>query len=482
MLLPLSIGSRSWVLAAVVGMMVIGSPRASAQQPAPTGQLPEEIRRAKIYQLPTKGGQPAASPAVYKSLSFEDINLERLLLGLAISIRPVDRPATIQRIYFQDVRVSGVPVHIETFEKEFKLSNKNSVDLPAPLMCSIVFADLDSLKPVQDMVDKDQIQITGQSFIEVKLNSLEKIAVRAKQMVIPATMNEQVPLNLFQGNPLLRMTAHTILATLSNPTSEAAVNMAKEHLAKLHQDQTLGAVAKPAVYLLYTEYTVLDPKSKASEKFSQSGTGFLVSGDGKLLTTKRVIAPWKFDPQVAVLLQRHHLEVDQASVKIYAWPAGAKVIGADGQPDFPSALSTQKQTLKVLQTPPDQMAPQQYQDPDSGETATLLLHAEGESDLALLQLRGTGFHPLAFLDAAPDFASNPLLVMCSFPFGTSQPQTDPRLLGVRVKMQGAILAIDHQVDPGESGAPLLSADGKVVALAASAKQCISGQIARKMIP
>ena len=273
--------------------------------------MPEAIRGAKIYQLPTKGGQPAPNPAVYKSLSFQDINFERLLLGLSVSIRPVDRAATVERMYFQDVAVNGIPVHIETFDQEFKLSNKETVDLPAPLKCSIIFADLDSMQPVRDMVDKDKIQITGQSFIEVKLNSLEKLALRAKQVVIPVTLNEQVPLNFFQGNPLLHMTADTILDTLANPASAAAINMAKEHLAKLHLDEALGGKAKSALYLLYTEYRVRDPKSKASEQFSQSGTGFLVSADGKLLTTKRVIAPWKFDPQVDFLIEHQHLELDQ---------------------------------------------------------------------------------------------------------------------------------------------------------------------------
>jgi Trypsin-like peptidase domain len=469
-------------LAVIVGVIVTCSAPAVAQKPQPPTQLPEEIRGAKIYQLPTRGGQPAPSPAVYKSLSFQDINFERLLLALSISIRPVDRPATIQRIYFQDVRINGIPLHIETFEKQFKLSNKQGVDLPAPLQCSIVFADLDSLQPVRDMVNSDKIQITGQSFVEVKLSSLEKLTLRAKQLVIPSSLNEQVPLNLFQGNPLLRMTADTILAKLADPSSAAAINMVKEHLTKLHQDKTLGTLAKPALYLLYTQYAVRDPKTKASEIFSQSGTGFLVSKDGKLLTTKRVIAPWKFDPSVAFLVEHLHLELDKDSVRTYAWPAGAQVIGADGQPDLQAALSTEKQTLMILQTPPDQMTHQDYQDPDSAQQATLSLNAEGESDVALLQLTGTDFHPLAFLDSVPDLTTNPQLVLCSYPFGTSQPQTVPRLLGVRLELHEGVTVMDHQVDSGESGAPLLNADGKVVAMAASAHQCIPIQAARKLVP
>jgi len=466
---------------AVLILYVLSAPGLTAQA-QPGSQVPEAIRGAKIYQLPAKGGQPAPNPGVYKSLSFRDINFDRLLLGLSVSIKPVDRAATVEHMYFQDVRINGIPVHIETFDQEFKLSSKETIDLPAPLKCSIVFADLDSMKPVRDMVDKDTIQITGQSFVEVKLNSLEKLALRAKQVVIPVDLHEQVPLNLFQGNPLLKMTADSILDTLATPTSTAAISMAKDHLAKMRLDEALGGKVKPALYLLCTEFTVRDPKSKASEQFSQSGTGFLVSADGKLLTTKRVIEPWKFDPQMDFLIEHQHLELVKESVKTYAWPAGAQVMGADGQPNFPSALSTEKQSVKILQMPPDEMVQQEYQDADSGEKATLHLHAEGLSDLALLQITGTGFQPLALPDPATTAAANPNLVLCSYPFGMSQPQIAPRLLTVQVGVQGNTLKMEHQTDPGESGAPLLDADGRVVALATSADLCVPIQAARKLIP
>ena len=453
-----------------------------AGQTQTAGQMPEGIRGAKIYRLPTKGGQPAPNPGLYRSLSFQEIKSDRLILNLFVSIRPVDRPATVERMYFQNAAVNGIPVHIETFDQEFKLSRDGSIDLPSSLNCTIVFADLDSLQPLRDMVEKDKIQITGQSFIEIKLNSLEKLALRAKRVVIPVSLNEDVPLNFFQGNPLLRTTAETILNTLSNPGSVAAISMAKEHLAKLRMDQSMGEKAKSALYLLYTEYRVRDPKSNVSEQFAQCGTGFLVSESGKLLTTKRVIAPWKFDPQIDFLLEQQHLELDQSSVKTYAWPAGVQVMSADGQPDFRSALSTDKQTLKILQITPDAMVPQEYQDPDSGEKATLHLHTEGMSDVALLQLSGTGFKPLAIADSGASLAADAKLVLCSYPIGLSQPPIGPRLLSVRAKPEGSVLTMDHKADPGESGAPLLNADGKVVGMATAANQCIPVEAARRFLP
>jgi hypothetical protein len=42
--------------------------------------------------------------------------------------------------------------------------------------------------------------------------------------------------------------------------------------------------------------------------------------------------------------------------------------------------------------------------------------------------------------------------------------------------------MEHKSDPGESGAPLLDADGKVVAIATSVNECIPIQVARKLIP
>ena len=482
MFLPQSIALRSCFHAALLFLIVTFGAPAFGQQPDPAAQLPEEIRGAKIYQLPTKGGQPAPNPGVYRSLTFNDINFERLVLNLFISIRPVDRSATVTRMYFQDVSVGGVPVHVETFQEEFKLSNKDTVDLPKPLKVTIIFAELDSFQPVRDLVDKDKIQVTGQSFIEVKLSSIEKVALRTKLLVIPSPLNEQISLNLFQGNPFLKLAADKIMDALADPSSGAAATMAKEHLDRLHQNQTVGSAVKPALYLLYTEYEIHDPKSKAAEKFSQAGAGFLVSADGKMLTTKRVIAPWKFDPQVAFLLQRQHLEMDKNSVKTYAWPAGTQVTGADGLPEFKSALSTEKQTLKILQTPPDQMADQNYLDPDSNSQSKISLHTEGEADLALLQITGTGFQPLSLQDAAAGVPDNSKLVLGSYPFGVSQSQTDPRLLTVTGNLRGSNITMDHQVDPGESGAPLLNADGKVVGLAASANQCISIQPARKLMP
>jgi S1-C subfamily serine protease len=127
------------------------------------------------------------------------------------------------------------------------------------------------------------------------------------------------------------------------------------------------------------------------------------------------------------------------------------------------------------------MIAQDYHDPDSDRKATLHVHAEGPADVAVLQLQGTGFRPLSFAAPSPAL-DDAKAVLCSYPFGISQAQVTPRLLSVVVSPQGNMVRMEHTLDPGESGAPLLNADGRVVAVATSADQDIPIQAAQKLIP
>src|SRR5713226_1183017 len=200
---------RPALKALVAAWMVLGglapSPACAQKSADSQAQLPPELHGAKVYKLPgdSKAGAAPEDLIVYRDISYRSVDLERLALNLSVSIKPVDRAATIRRIYFQDVRASGIPIHIEPFVEEFKLSKKEVVDLPAPLACSIIFSDLDSLRPVNDIVAKDTVHITGMSFIDVKLNALEKLALRSKQLVLPIPLDEEVPLHMFSDSPLL---------------------------------------------------------------------------------------------------------------------------------------------------------------------------------------------------------------------------------------------------------------------------------------
>jgi len=55
-------------------------------------------------------------------------------------------------------------------------------------------------------------------------------------------------------------------------------------------------------------------------------------------------------------------------------------------------------------------------------------------------------------------------------------------LSIQASVQDNTLKIEHKLDPGDAGAPMLSPDGKVVAIATSANLGIPIEVARKLIP
>lgn len=446
------------------------------QNPSERAKLPAELQGVKVYHLSDKAQRKAqGNLAIMRSLAYQQIDLERLVLNLSLGLKPADRAATVRKIYFQDVRVNGMPVHIETYDSEFRLSRKEAVDLPSPLQVTFVFSELDSLEPVRQLVNQEVLQVTGESFILVELTALESVVMRSKQVVVPVNLHEKVPLHMFSGEPKIQAAALKVLDTLSSPFSLAASALAKQHLAKITAERALAARAEGALFLIYCEYSLRNRQTHEVQRYGQSGTGFLVGADGSLLTAKRVVQPWKYDPEIAFLLGHSGFELEAKAYRAVAWPVGAPVLRADGRIDTRRALSSQAHTLEVLKTAPDVMEERPYQSGASGQT-TVSLHAEGPNDVALLKVVGNAAAG-AVLTTAADTAAPRSAVLLGFPFGINQPQsrfqqTTTNLDRDPNSAQLGLLRLRRALNPGEAGGPLVTPDAKVIAICGGPYACI----------
>ena len=109
---PVASGSAS----ACILACLLAPPFSTAQDDAKAPpQLPDELRGAKVYKLPEEGekGAPPENPVIYRKLAYKDLNLQRLVLNLWVSLKPFDKAVTIRRIYFQYVRANGIPLRVE---------------------------------------------------------------------------------------------------------------------------------------------------------------------------------------------------------------------------------------------------------------------------------------------------------------------------------------------------------------------------------
>jgi len=144
-----------------------------------------------------------------------------------------------------------------------------------------------------------------------------------------------------------------------------------------------------------------------------SGSGFLISADGRVLTSAHVVSAAQFDKKTDIQLT------------------------------FPQSASPQKTFTAQIELISDEL------------------------DLAILRASGSGFKPLVLSDAPQPRLMSEVLVL-GFPLGLNFKATPGYIQAVQdVPRLGSMLDLSASVDPGNSGGPVVGKDGKVVGIVTS---------------
>ena len=441
----------------------------------PQAEVPSELQGVKVFHLPEKSFEKSHGElAVARSVAYREVNLDHLALDLMVGMNPVDRPATVLKMYFQDLRANGLPVHIEPYDTEFQLSRTAVVPLPTPLRLSFVFAEIDSLDPLRRLVSQDVLHLTGQVFILVQLNKMESAVVGARQVVVPLDLDQTIPMHAFTDEPMIQSAVLRMLDFFSAPYSAGAAALARQHQEKVKTAQALRDAAAGRLFLVYCGYSLRNRKTHDVQRYIESGTAFLIDTGDTLLTAKRVVQPWKFSAQVASLMAHSGYALDPKAYRIAVWPAGAEVLNAKGELDLKRALSNNRHRLELWKLPADVME----QKPAGGANPAELvsLHAEGANDLALLKIIGQA-NPTTPLAAASEGETPASATLLGFPYGTHQERAALQQSSVKVEtpppgISTGLIRLARELNPGESGAPMVTADGKVIAICAGPGTCV----------
>jgi len=261
--------------------------------------------------------------------------------------------------------------------------------------------------------------------------------------------------------------------TTEHQNQQARMQAEIERLrSELSRVRSLNAVFKEiekeygkSILLIFTTYDLVLDKQRVTQ--GSMGSGFFVSSTGHIVTNKHVVNPWKFSGDSVMLMDRG-FTIDQASLLLAAWPAGAEIKTAQGGLNIDGAYSTAAGTLEQEKITPDTFETRMEM-LSMGMTYQGDFHTIDNGDLALLKaVTASPVRPIPLAGAGDRLAKLDPVMVLGFPTGinileSTTAETSPSLGEVR-KIETSIM-VTAPIVSGNSGGPLIDARGNVVGVA-----------------
>ncbi len=384
----------------------------------------------------------AVGEITVKSTKVTELTASGVRFAVDLSIVP-SRNVTVEKVRLGALSFNGIPVFADPISQTLVWTKGNEFDLPT-INLTIHFANLMSVDPIREMLEKELLHVQGQIVVGIKATWTERLALHTEHPQVSIPLRQDVHVAFAQSSMerkaelgLLNLLEMGLKSGLVAGSSAALDPQWKRDKVKL---------AANALVLARTSYR-LKPRSGEGDdsEIALEQLGFWLAA-GPIVTTAEIRTPWEYEPE---LLARIH--------------AGMLKI-------VPKATDISIQSPQVGAHLNLKLSNKDFTIDEQGKPATEQLVVEDVHNANVKVRRRTSPGSYSVLAGAPHvaegFAAAPetvlkagrwekLLVFRLVPAGTPWFEA----LELAAHSEGDWIVFDGPVDPSAFGSPIIAPEG-----------------------
>jgi hypothetical protein len=417
---------------------------------------------AVICAVPLARAEKEAAPIgiSLERLSLESLTSEKIQISADVAI-VAQRKVTLRGVTFGQMALNGLPFYATPITEPLSLIPGQKVSPAHPIVMTVYFHDLNSLRPLRSLVADEKVSLDGMAYAAVTMNAAEKMFLFTGGAQVPVRINESVGVEI-PGGFAAQMGALAAIDFAQKALDQAGSAMQSVQQATSEWRRQLWTSYAPKLVLAHAAWQFKDASGKTFDE-EATGMGFRVSGR-QVLLPRSLLEPWKFDPYLAASMKQDgDLKVDHYD--LWLWPEGAQLRDESGAllPEHAWRLSTG--AVRVLPLAREDNEVMLVPEGDGKIMKVEVHRRQGSGALALVEITDETVAPMAAQIAVPTAGGNasaagPLAVF-RFPGGVAAREARPDVVMVTMPAAATGYALDPAIDPSGWGSPVISSQGIV---------------------
>ncbi len=374
-----------------------------------------------------------------------ELDLAHVKIAVDLTVVPA-QTVTLRNLHLSALHLNGLAVFAEPLNQEVALRKGVLTALPA-LYVTVWFRDLYSVEPLRQMIEKQNVHVSGELIAGLRLSFMEKLALHTQHPGVAIALSQDVPAEV--GGALLeRNVALAMLSVVD--VGLAGKAKAGKYLPGMRPTwiRDLEAQAEANLFEVESSYTL--KQGGADYPVTLEMLGFRIDS-GVVVTTAEAKEPWKYDPEFLGAVKAGTAKLEKNSQEIRLLPMGRP--GAD------SARRAQDFSVEMRGIPEEESVTAAV----SGHRQVKVLRRASPTALAVL-VQHAPSSPKGLAVASAAVASKDsweAVAVCRLRVDSTTGQRSVEVVQLGARRNGRAIQLTEPVDLSALGSPITTPEGVI---------------------